>query len=338
MDGLYQLIGKSTCSLRATATLQLRLSLLLATLAVCGGCVSTVPASMYCWEPAVIHDTAGKTIAVAKISGPAETALELEKAFIQYRPELGGHLPRVLDQASLQRYSTIQLVAANQAEASDMAVVHAARQQQIDFLLNGEVLESRGALGGDEALSISWRLLDVNGNQLLGGQPMTVTGEVIQAKYPELAEHLDRRAALIAAAARESWTLLTPHIRSVPIPLAKPRFSRGAAKVVEGNELAQQGNWEAAEQVWSKAIAEYPSQHAAVHNLALAHAARQDLVTAKKLAQQALQMRDCELYRRTTVWIESRQLSLASAFDLPPPDEGWLFSPDLQAGRESKLD
>ena len=301
--------------------------LAVASIAVCG-CATTSQAELICWNPPEIHQTAGKTVAVSRITGAGQTAAAIQQAFMSFRPEVNDRLPRLLAQADLQRYSTIQLVAANEAEPSDMALMHAARTQRVDYLLSGEVLEGRGAIGSADALSISWRLIDVENNQVLGGRPVTVTGEVLGKTYPDLAASPDRRSALIEAVARESWRLLSPHLRPYQVELAEPKWTPGAKQVRAGNQFAKQGNWFAAEQIWWQVIQKHPRQYAAMHNLALAFAAKQDFVNAKRMAQQALRHHDNDLHRRTTVWIELRQMDYVKAFGLSPPAEGWLFSPE----------
>jgi tetratricopeptide (TPR) repeat protein len=294
------------------------------------GCQTTVPAPVYCWRPPVIHPAVGKSIAVSNITGPKSIAVPFQQAFLEGMPaEAEGEI-RLLSQADLQRYSTIQLASmGGEHQSSDMALLHAARLQKIDFLLSGEILERRGALANQpETLSVSWRLLDVSENRLLGGTPVTVNDEVLKERYSQWASRPDRQQVLFDAAVAESWRLLTPHVTKVTATLARPRFSRGAKSIRAGNAYAESGNWNAAEQIWNEVIQRYPDHHAALHNLALAAAARQDFDAGKTLAQEALRLNDSANYRRTVAWIEGQQMELAKAFDLPAPAAGWLFAPD----------
>lgn len=292
------------------------------------GCSPAGRAQIYCWSPPVIHETAGKTVVLARIIGPKADAEALQAAFVAKRPDDGTPVPRLLAQADLQRYSTLQLVSATDSEPSDMALAHASRQQNVDYLLTGEVMQRRGAPAGEQSLTVSWRLLDIRANRQLGGAPITITPKLLDEEYPQLAARTDRQQALAEAVAMESWQLLTAHIQPFQVELAKSSFTAGTKAILAGNRYAELGNWRAAEQIWDDVHLRHPHQHAALHNLALAAAARQDFAAAKSLAQQALQQHDSDRYRRTIVWIEARQMELTKAFDLPPPSEGWLFAPD----------
>lgn len=265
---------------------------------------------------------------LAKITGPKAEAESLQKVLVEKQPQNGTSKPRLLGQADLQKYSTMRLVSATENEPSDMALMHAARQQKIDYLLTGEILQRRGTFDAATTFTVSWRLLDVGDNRLIGGTPVTVTGETLARDYPQLETRPDRQESLIEATAVESWKLLIPHVQTYQVELANSKFKAGSKAVQDANRYAQLGNWRAAEQIWENVYRRHPRQHAAVHNLALAAAARQDFGAAKSLAQQALKQHDSEKYRNTVVWIESRQIDLTNAFNLPAPSEGWLFAPD----------
>ncbi|WP_164102763.1 tetratricopeptide repeat protein [Candidatus Laterigemmans baculatus] len=180
-----------------------------------------------------------------------------------------------------------------------------------------------------QRLTISWRLLDVGEARVVGGMPVSVSAASAATLYPDLASSSGTEEARLAtAAARETWKLLTPSIRRETVRLAEPYLLTGASAVRRGNQHAAAVRWAEAEQAWQQALEQHPANHAAVHNLALAAAARQDFRRGKALAQQALQMHGSKDYERTVVWIEGRQREAAEAFGLPRPEEGWLFSPD----------
>ena len=282
------------------------------------GCQTTVPTLMYCYRPPVIQPVSGKSIAVSNITGPASIAGPFQQAFFDKVPRDAEDDIRLLSEADLQRYSTIRLASmGGEHQTSDMALLHAARLQKIDFLLSGEILERRGAQANQsETLSVSWRLLDVAENRLLGGTPVTVNDEVIAERYSQWANRPDRQQVLVDVAVAESWRLLTPHVAQVTATLVRPRFSRGSRSIRAGIAYADAGNWHAAEQIWNEVVQRYPKHHAALHNLALAAAARQDFDAAKSLAQQALRLNDSSDYRRTVAWIEGRQMDLAKALFL----------------------
>jgi tetratricopeptide (TPR) repeat protein len=293
------------------------------------GCNSVAPAPMTVWNPPQIQTVRGKTIALAKIAAIDDQGESFEKAFVANAPNDPIHPFRLLDQNDLQKYSTIQLASASDSGPSDLALVNAARKQGVDLVMSGTILPQRGSRKKQAAaFTVSWQLLDVSGNQLVGGLPITVTAEKLEHSYPQLAAREDRQSALIEAAARESWNVLLPHLSVLTTALAEPHWMLGAKRVRQGNARAAAGNWAEAEQIWQSVATQYPSQHAAVHNLALAAAAKGDFQRAKELSRQALRAHDSAMYRRTGVWIEKRQMDWIEAFNQPVPTEGWLFAPD----------
>jgi tetratricopeptide (TPR) repeat protein len=175
---------------------------------------------------------------------------------------------------------------------------------------------------------IAWRVTDVAQGRVVGQFPVAVTTDQAIDRYPDLSLLArDETELLAAAAARDTWRLVTPHVHREWAQLALPWMSFGASEVRTGNAYARQSRWAEAQRHWQNVLQRHPGQHAAVHNLALAAAAQQDLSTAKQLAQQALRMHPCAHYEETVVWIERHQRAMTDAFQLAPPPEGWLFSP-----------
>ncbi len=307
--------------------------------ACCSGCRST-RAPLHVWVPPEINRTAGKSVLIAEIVGPEPMASQLQHALLNSAPREPSRQVQLITQQALQTQSSIQLASAVEQMPSDVALLHAAHQHDIDYLLFGEILKLRrgntnraeesstaaknafatqqSAAAADtapipattERVTVSWKLLDVRRNQVLGGLPVTISGD-----DEELAERIAVR----------SWELLSPHIKQLSTPLADPWVLPGSREIRRGNALAEQGNWAGAERIWQQVVDRHPGNHAAMHNLALAAVARQDLVAGKQLARQALVIGHKRMYAETVVWIEQRQLDLANSFALPPPPGGWLF-------------
>lgn len=307
------------------------------------GCRATAP--MNVWAPPKLQSAVSRTVVMASIVGDRATARRLQEAIFAARPPELARQVRLIDQAELQRHSEIQLASATENMPSDVALLAEARKRGLDFLLLGEILERRDAAvnrplsaGNDSLpptaapraqLTVSWRLIDVGEAQLAGGTPVTVTMESAAELHPDLAIlELDTEGLLATAAARETWRLLAPHVQRVPVGLAKPLLARGSEAVRRGNVHAAALRWDEAERLWQAVSDRHPRNHAALHNLALAAAARQDFDRAKSLAQQALRLHRSRAYEHTVVWIETRHREMVAAFDLPPPEEGWLFAPD----------
>lgn len=329
-------------------------TVLLGCLAVAG---CRTPAPIHVWASPQLQSAVGRTVVMATIVGDRHVAQQLQKAVFAARPPESARDVRLIGQAELQRHSEIQLASATESIPSDVALLAEARRNNLDYLLLGEILEKRDAavprpqwaensprvnrpssaggpateniIAAADRLTVSWRLIDVGEARLSGGIPVTVTRETAVERYPDLVmANIDAETLLATAAARETWRLLAPHVRRTTVELAKPRLVPGSAAVREGNSHARAMRWDLAERQWQAVLERHPGNHAALHNLALAAAARQDFVRAKSLAQEALRLHRSRMYERTVVWIETRHRELVAAFDLPPPAEGWLFAPD----------
>jgi tetratricopeptide (TPR) repeat protein len=331
------------------------------------GCQST--ASMYAWTPARMKSTVGDRVALAQIVGPTNKTSSFLQALLESQPQDTARQVQIIEQHQLQTTTSVQLAAAIENVPSDMAILHAAKQQGIDYVWIGEIMQPRATnittqqqpLAATPSLvpypaptstpldsnaqlkratrearpqfTVSWQLIDVARSQQAGGQPVTVTHDSLRTNHPDLWRQLEQgdESVWAKAAARDSWQLLTPHLHSIPVRLANPYGSLRAGKIREGNRLAQQSHWDQAEKIWSQVAERDPRNHAALHNLALAAAAREDFASAKTMAQNALRLHSSAHYEQTVVWIEQRQIEFTEAFQLPPPDQGWLFSPDSRA-------
>lgn len=309
---------------------------------------------MNVWASPELQSTVDRTVVMATIVGDRPVAERMQQAIFAARPpELASRI-RLIDQAELQQRSEIQLASATEHMPSDIALLAEARRNGLDFLLLGEILERREPAGNrppadsnqsetragpvPDRLTVSWRLIDVGESRLAGGAPVTVTTASAAELHPDLAiMNVDAETALSTAAARETWRLFAPHIQRERVDLAKPLVGPGSAAVREGNAHAAALRWDEAERHWQAVLERHPRSHAALHNLALSAAARQDFVRAKSLAQQALRLHQSRRYERTVVWIETRHREMVAAFQLPLPPEGWLFAPDEPTPEDESL-
>lgn len=291
------------------------LRILAVLLLLCGaGCRSV--ATMHAWVPPALQSATDRRVVLADIVGPKPLVDDLQTAMLRNVPSATAGELVLATQDHLQQAATIQLVSATEDLPSDVAVLSAARRQNYDYALFGEVLVYPSDRG--KRIAVSWRLIDVE-NESPMGAPISVRQEE---------QDEQSNVAVMDRIAKASWELLLPHTQPFKVELAHPRLALGSTKVREGNILATHGLWAEAEKVWQQVFDSHPSNHAALHNLALAAAAAQDFPRAKQLAQQALQMHSSELYETTVVWIEQRQIDLSRAFRLSAPSEGWLFAPD----------
>jgi hypothetical protein len=258
---------------------------------------------------------------------------------LRNQPRDAGRSVLAIDARRLQGNETIRLVSAVEGETSDIALMTLARQNQIDYVLVGEVLESSNRRSrativppeltdglnlsvenaatdssADEngLIRVSWSLMDVRRGVPLSGLPVVTPGNPRQ---------LDDRA--IDTAAVSAWELVVPHVIRDHTELIAPRLVLGSRDIRKGNVAAAAGDWKTAEQIWLTVLQRYPRSHAVKHNLAVAAIARQDYSSARRYIAEALSVRSSPLYRSTSVWIEQSQRDYHSAFELPDPPEGW---------------
>lgn len=323
-------------------------------LAMAGSGCRQVSAPIHVWSPPKLQSAVGHKIAIAPIAGDAKIAGPLHTAMIAMAPRDQGRALYAIDARSLPSLhspdenrgsQTIRLVSAMEGESSDIAMHSIAKRSDVDFLLTGEIVrrlsdERRkrlvvppdaqpidaetpaanveatepevAARDNRDYLTVSWKLVDIRGDQPSAGMPI-VTHHDANLTAREIAD----------AAAADAWKLITPHVQSTSVKLASSRLSFGSERVRKGNLAAMEGDWLQAEQRWNQVLSRYPSQHAAMHNLAIAAVARQDYEAAQRLIGQALQRRNLPLYRETAVWIEASQRDYHEAFGLPDPVSGW---------------
>jgi hypothetical protein len=296
-----------------------------------------VGAPIHVWKPPAIASAVGSRVVVAELAGPRETAAAVRSEMFHCVPQDEGRELAVVDPMSLPAADNIRLVSASDNEPSDLAVSMAAKDHKIDYILRGEVLDDRSWKKSeiDTPIRMSWRLIDVQANQSLGGGVVVVDQKSATERYPDLAFLGDPKTVLTTAAARQTFDLITPSIDRVRVQLAVPYMTLGARKTRRGNLAAMRGRWADAEKIWSEVANDNPSQAAAKHNLAIAAAAGQDFDRAKQLIREVHSRWSGELIEETLAWIELRQRDYHQAFGLPDPPEGWCLTQpsDLQPRR-----
>lgn len=311
----------------------LKLTSCAALLALCG-CQMGVP--IHVWQSPQLQSTVGKRVLVSPLVGPPSVADEIKQKLIASAPRDAGRVTTLIDAETLRNQSEIELVSATDDQPNDLALAAVARNQQIDFLLRGEVIEDR--YPSDEAkpkeqLKISWRLTPLDGEHAGGGSPVVVDAESAIDRYPDLALSNSSQQVLTSAAVRDTFRLLTPTVVRQRVQLAIPYLTPGSQRVRRGNGAALAGRWNEAEEHWREALRQHPTQIAALHNLALAAVAGQDFSRAKQLARKAIRLRPSQLNKETLVWIELKQREYHQAFGLPDPPEGWFLTSQTVIGR-----
>ncbi len=305
-----------------------------------GGCRMAAP--IHAWAPPQLESAVGKRVALAGVQGPSELTGGLQRQLLIQAPDDPGRRVTIVstgdilalasnkDRNDTRLTNKIQLVSAVEEVPNDLAFASIARNQDVDYVLRGEVILKRNLSmhrGVDPGtLSVSWRLTGMDAEHPGGGKPIILDLESARELYPELAYVSDPNEVLTLAMVRETLRLITPSVDRHRITLEIPYLLPGSAKVRRGNRAAREGRWGEAETLWAEAWKWNPTQIAALHNLALAAAAGQDFSRAKKLARKAIRFQPSELHKQTLVWIELKQRAYHQAFLLPDPPEGWFVT------------
>ena len=309
--------------------LSFRNQLITVTLAccLCGGC--KVAAPIHLWRPPQLASAVGGRVVVSELSGEGPLVAQVRSKLFESVPSDFGRNIMLVDYRSLSEQGEVKLVSATDEQVNDLALASLARRSGADFLLRGEVIESR-ASDYEEALSdqltISWSLTSLAADREGGGLPVSVTAETAIQRYPDLALLASSDDVLTIAAVRETYRLMLPTVDRETIEIESSYALPGSRELRRANELAKSGNWAAAEKRWERVRKDYPFQIAAMHNLALAAVARQDYSKAKELARSAIRFHPSALHQQTLVWIETRQRAYHKAFGLPDPPEGWFLT------------
>lgn len=288
------------------------------------GCRMAVP--IHVWQPPNLQSTVGRSVAVSEIIGPEQMAQQIEEKLLHTVPRDLGRGTQLVDFNSLQSRSPIQLVSGTNSEPNDVALASVARNEAIDYVLRGEIMEDRSVANRGDRLAISWRLTELAGNQSALGCPVVVDAESAIDHYPDLALLSDPDAILAAAATRDTFRLITPWVDRQRVKLSIPYLLPGSEEVRRGNAAALASRWSAAEEIWSDVMQNHPAQVAAVHNLSVAAVAAQDFSRAKQLARKAVLLQPTRLHKQTLVWVEMKQREYHEAFNLPAPPEGWFVT------------
>ena len=211
----------------------------------------------------------------------------------------------------------------------------AARQAGLDGIIFGEVLEYRcedatarntnwrlpGTAEGTDSeesrrswlgfetkeasvrqgtVTVAFRLVDVKSGEIRASRKVThrfskehADG---QSEFPNEDEIL---ADLSQQCLDDIVHMLAPHCDSCHVELSLcDIWTKGRRDVKHGIELALQGDWKAAEDAWHRALRKDPENHAALFNLAVAAAERQDFAAAEDLAMQALRVQHKDCYAK----------------------------------------
>ncbi|WP_250930718.1 hypothetical protein [Aporhodopirellula aestuarii] len=299
------------------------------------GCQTTAPINL--WQPPQLASLSGESLVLMEIAGPTDIATGLRDELLAQSKPIAQKTPTqtvpentvtFLLPEQIADESTIRLVSGFENEPSDLAIAAAARRSGVRYLMRGEIMHATGNSHSGERLSVVWKLVGLDADSPTEGMPITISQEQIAQKYPDLMQVIDPHTRLQKAMVRETLSLINQSVTRKTAILSEPRYTLGSAAVREGNLLAQQGKWPAAEKVWVLTLERYPAQVGAWINAAIAAAARQDFAQAKQRITRAIQLSafspaNRSLAKETLVWLELQQRDYHETFGLPDPAEGW---------------
>lgn len=183
------------------------------------------------------------------------------------------------------------------------------------FSAFGIGIDNNHTITREASVSLAVKLIDVQSQQVVAVRQSShnivakrVNGEgILPARERVLTE-------LLSACAKDVVELIAPHYIPAEVKLARQFYGSGREDLRKGNDLARQGDWQAAAAAWEEARKANPGNHAALHNLALAAEARQDFPRALELANKALKTYPASLYHETQKRLKNEQtLYLAAA-------------------------
>jgi len=298
------------------------------------GCAST--ASVFVWQPAEAHISGIRRLAVLDFRGPENRGQIARSALVAKFAENGFY--ELVDQGQL---GPIQgpngLPDVNRA-------IYAARAQGIDALLVGDVVsydvaddvqrdqnfEFGGATGknGKEqvaqmlmgmrieknetinrevSVALAFQLIDVRTGRILAAKQTAHTDAGTMTNGEGYLPGRDRGLTeMMDFCSRDIVHMLAPHQVSYEVDLASANWGKAAKEIRAGNKCAEKADWATAEAHWETALGLDPDNHAAMHNLALARAARMDYAGADRLLEDAIALKGTSLYTESRALV-SRQ-------------------------------
>ena len=290
------------------------------------GCRTFAP--MQVWRSPQVIPTTPQRIALGPIGGDPEIAERLHQEILLNRNSANQKIA-VLDPPALERETAVQL--SSHVERSDIASLNAAKRANTEYLLEAEVIHSdlverdpRDKKSPPESMTVHCKIIEVATGQKLGESTILMDRKTAEKRYPDL-EWTGGSASdrVIKGVARASWETIGPHLQKEKVYLATPWISLGAGTVRKGNAHAKQGRWDLAEREWQTAVSLHPSSKAGWHNLSLAAVAKEDFDLAKSRMEHANSWVPWDPSDSSSIWIERQQQAFHTAFQLPPPKEGW---------------
>ncbi len=309
------------------------------------GCAHT--AVVTCLEPAEIDVAGMNRIAVADFSGEQGEAI----AAVLSNRLWENRFYTVVDRSEL----TSEIQTASYSEGSSLqGVLAAAHQANVDGVIVGNIIEYRcddlilGATDIDVdifnqadsennspqanstididfnqvvrregSVTIAFRLVDVETGEIRAAKQVSKNyqGEQVndQGNLPTQGEVLQM---LTGQCLDEVVKMLAPHETACEMKFASCDFwTKGSASVRKGLKAVEKGDWNGAENHWTQAIQQNPKNHAAMFNLSIAAARRQEYDIAEQYVLDALKLEHKTCYTTGLEKIRERRTAWTRAID-----------------------
>lgn len=299
------------------------------------GCAST--ASVYVWQPAEANISGIRRLAVLDFRGPENRGQIARSALVAKFAENGFY--ELVDQGQLGP------VLGPNGDPDVNRAIHAARAQGVDGLLVGDVVsydvaddvqrdqnfefgggttkdgkadvaqmimgmrvEKNETINREVSVALSFQLIDVQTGKIVAAKQTAHTDVGTMTNGEGYLPGRDRGLTeMMDLCSRDIVHIVAPHQVSYEVDLATASWGKAAKEIRAGNKYAQENDWPLAAEHWEAALELDPDNHAAMHNLALAHEARMDYAGADRLLSQAIQLKGASLYTTTRSRVESHK-------------------------------
>lgn len=341
----------------------IRSMMLFSCLAMLAGCQISAP--IHVWQKPALAGQLRPKIMVAPLDGPPESAQAIRRQLLEHVANDAAATVRLVPSETVglsasdqdSPHPEIALVSFLRTDGNDASLISAARQENFDYILRGQVLPDPRPLAWQREnprLGVAWQVIPVSAkpetatnSPLATGQqhlpqhtenrsaidlPVSVARPIIidwkwaEQQFSDLAQWDDQEAALQEALIRQSKSIFGPSLEQHQIKLEITYGLPGSRAVRNGVALAMKGRWSEAEATWEELLVRVPFNSAAIHNLAIAKVARQDYQAARELAAYAQRLKPTKLHSKTLAWVESAQRTYHQAFQLPDPPDGWALT------------
>ncbi len=316
--------------------------LLLLVLSFCAsGCVSTT--SVQVWEPAKADVSGIRRVAVLEFRGPENQGQIARSSVIAELAENGFY--EMVDQGQLG------MIYGPDGSTDVNRAIQAARSQGVDGLIVGDVVsydvvddvqrdqnvqlggastkdgesniaqtlmgmrvENNETINREVSAALSFQLIDVRtGNIRTARRTAHTDAGTMRNGEGYLPARERALTDMMNLCARDIVEIVAPHKVVTEVNLATASWGKAAKEINAGNRRAENGDWDGASEHWKVALELDPESHAAMHNLALASAARMNYPAAERLLDQAVELKQSSLYLRSRSRIRSHKATYLEA-------------------------